>query len=64
MGVPERDRHGLPGQTRAAERLGPHTYLRYIWERAALFFGLADSTMSHDDAWRFLVLGRTSSGST
>jgi uncharacterized alpha-E superfamily protein len=51
--------HGLAGQKRAAERLGPHIYLRYIRERAALFFGLADSTMSHDDAWRFLVLGRS-----
>lgn len=51
--------HGLAGQRRAAERLGPHIYLRYIRERAALFFGLADSTMSHDDAWRFLILGRS-----
>jgi uncharacterized alpha-E superfamily protein len=51
--------HGLPGQKRAAERIGPHVYLRYIRERAALFFGLADSTMSHDDAWRFLILGRS-----
>jgi uncharacterized alpha-E superfamily protein len=51
--------HGLPGQKRATERLGPHVYLRYIRERSALFFGLADSTMSRDDAWRFLVLGRS-----
>jgi uncharacterized alpha-E superfamily protein len=51
--------HGLAGQRRAAERLGPHVYLRFIRERTALFFGLADSTMSHDDAWRFLVLGRS-----
>jgi uncharacterized alpha-E superfamily protein len=51
--------HGLAGQRRAAERLGPHVYLRYIRERAALFFGLAESTMSHDDAWRFLILGRS-----
>jgi uncharacterized alpha-E superfamily protein len=49
----------LSRQRRAAERLGPHVYLRFIRERAALFFGLADSTMSHDDAWRFLVLGRS-----
>src|SRR5580692_4813060 len=49
----------LARQRRAAERLGPHVYLRFIRERAALFFGLADSTMSHDDAWRFLVLGRS-----
>jgi len=51
--------HGLTGQQRSAERLGPHIFLRFIRERAALFFGLADSTMSHDDAWRFLVLGRS-----
>ncbi|MFY9887872.1 MAG: alpha-E domain-containing protein [Streptosporangiaceae bacterium] len=51
--------HQLAAQRRAAERLGPHVYLRFIRERAALFFGLADSTMSHDDAWRFLVLGRS-----
>jgi uncharacterized alpha-E superfamily protein len=50
---------GLPSQRSAAERLGPHVYLRSIRQRAALFFGLADSTMSHDDAWRFLVLGRS-----
>jgi uncharacterized alpha-E superfamily protein len=49
----------LPRQRRAAERLGPHVYLRFISERAALFFGLADSTMSHDDAWRFLILGQS-----
>jgi uncharacterized alpha-E superfamily protein len=51
--------HGLPGQRRTAERLGPHVYLHFIRERAALFFGLAESTMSHDDAWRFLILGRS-----
>jgi uncharacterized alpha-E superfamily protein len=48
----------LDRQRRAAERLGPHVFLRFISERAALFFGLADSTMSHDDAWRFLILGQ------
>lgn len=51
--------HSLEGQRRAAERLGPHVYLRFVRERAELFFGLADSTMSRDDAWRFLVLGRS-----
>src|ERR1700744_6081802 len=51
--------HGLAGQKRAAERLGPHVYLRYIRERSALFFGLADSTTRPDDAWRFLLLGRS-----
>jgi uncharacterized alpha-E superfamily protein len=51
--------HGLATQRRGAERLGPHVFLRFVRERAALFFGLADSTMSHDDAWRFLILGRS-----
>ncbi|MGD0556400.1 MAG: alpha-E domain-containing protein [Streptosporangiaceae bacterium] len=51
--------HGLPGQRRAAERLGPHVFLHYVRERSALFSGLADATMSHDNAWRFLVLGRS-----
>ncbi|MGO9082619.1 MAG: alpha-E domain-containing protein [Streptosporangiaceae bacterium] len=49
----------LADQAAVAERLGPHGYLGYVRERAALFFGLADSTMSRDDAWRFLVLGRS-----
>ena len=51
--------HGLAGRRRSAERLGPHVFLEFIRERAALFFGLTESTMSHDDAWWFLVLGRS-----
>lgn len=51
-------RNGLPAQRRAAGRVGPHAYLRYVRERAALFSGLADSTMSRDDGWLFLTLGR------
>jgi len=38
---------------------GPHAFFEYIKERTAILQGLADSTMSHDDGWRFLVLGRT-----
>lgn len=49
----------LPRQRKAADRLGPHSYLSFVRERAALFFGLAESTMSHDEAWRFLVLGQS-----
>jgi uncharacterized alpha-E superfamily protein len=51
-------RHSLPAQRRAAGRVGPHAYLRYVRDRAALFSGLADSTMSRDDGWQFLTLGR------
>ena len=51
--------HALPAQRRAAGRVGPHAFLRYVRERAALFSGLADSTMSRDDGWLFLTLGRS-----
>jgi uncharacterized alpha-E superfamily protein len=37
---------------------GPHAFFEYVKERTAILQGLADSTMSHDDGWRFLVLGR------
>ncbi|WP_036331773.1 alpha-E domain-containing protein [Microbispora sp. ATCC PTA-5024] len=49
----------LPAMRAGAERLGPHHYLRYVRERSAMFFGLADGTMSRDDGWRFIVLGRS-----
>ncbi|HTJ72880.1 MAG TPA: alpha-E domain-containing protein [Actinospica sp.] len=51
--------HALPGQRKAAGRLGPYAYLRFVRERAALFSGLADSTMSRDDGWLFLTAGRS-----
>lgn len=40
---------------------GPVTerHLSWVRERAALVSGIADSTMSHDEAWDFLVLGRS-----
>ncbi|MFP5417359.1 MAG: alpha-E domain-containing protein [Actinomycetes bacterium] len=43
-------------------RLGPPDgtarHLSWARERAILIAGIADSTMSHDEAWDFLVLGR------
>jgi uncharacterized alpha-E superfamily protein len=39
-------------------RLGPHVFLRGIRDRAALFAGLTDATMSRSDPWRFVALGR------
>jgi uncharacterized alpha-E superfamily protein len=48
----------LPGERRAAQRRGPDGFLAFIRRRAALFAGYVDSTMSRDDGWRFLVLGR------
>ncbi|MFE0462896.1 alpha-E domain-containing protein [Kitasatospora sp. NPDC058965] len=51
--------HQLAEQRQVARRTGPHVYLGLVRRRAALFFGLADSTMSRDDGWRFVVLGRS-----
>lgn len=48
--------HGLPSVT---ERRGLHTFFAWVKERAALMAGLADSTMSRDEGWHFLALGRT-----
>ncbi|WP_370095144.1 alpha-E domain-containing protein [Streptacidiphilus sp. MAP12-20] len=51
--------HQLAAQQLAARRTGPHAYLGLVRRRAALFSGLVDSTMSRDDGWRFVVLGRS-----
>ncbi|OLB65833.1 MAG: hypothetical protein AUI10_05145 [Actinobacteria bacterium 13_2_20CM_2_72_6] len=51
--------HTLPSRRRAAERLGPTLFLSFVRERAAVLAGLAESTMSRDEAWRFLALGRS-----
>jgi uncharacterized alpha-E superfamily protein len=51
--------HGLPAQVKTASGLGPHSFFRFVKERAAMMAGLAGSTMARDDGWRFLVLGRS-----
>jgi uncharacterized alpha-E superfamily protein len=51
--------NALADQQRYARLVGPHEFLSYVEDRAAMFAGLADSTMSRDDGWRFLVLGRS-----
>ena len=38
---------------------GAYTFFRWVKERTAMFAGLAESTMSRDDGWRFLLLGRS-----
>ena len=50
--------NAVPERQRAAKRVGPSLFFSFVEERAAMFAGLADSTMSRDDGWRFLVLGR------
>ena len=51
--------NGLAERVRAARRLGPHEFFSYVETRAAMFAGLADSTLSRDDGYRFLLLGRS-----
>ena len=46
------------GRAVAAEQ-GSYAFFRWVKERAAMFAGLAESTMSRDDGWRFLLLGRS-----
>jgi uncharacterized alpha-E superfamily protein len=36
----------------------PSLFFRFVKERAAFFVGLTDMTMSRDESWRFLTLGR------
>ena len=50
--------NAVPERQRAAKRVGPGLFFSFVEDRAAMFAGLADSTMSRDDGWRFLVLGR------
>ncbi|MGW4534005.1 alpha-E domain-containing protein [Nocardia sp. NPDC004340] len=51
--------NGLAAAERAARALGPHEFCHYITDRAAMFVGLSDSTLSRDDGYRFLLLGRS-----
>ncbi|MCX2965863.1 alpha-E domain-containing protein [Gordonia aquimaris] len=51
--------NGLNDAERRARRLGPHEFLSYVKNRAAMFAGLADATLSHDDGYRYLLLGRS-----
>jgi len=47
----------LPDRQTAAERVGPHLFLRHVRQRAAMLVGLIDATASRDDGRRFLELG-------
>jgi uncharacterized alpha-E superfamily protein len=51
--------NALPGMISRVAGGSPHAFFAYVKERAAILAGLADSTMSRDDGWRFLVLGRS-----
>jgi uncharacterized alpha-E superfamily protein len=45
--------------TKVVRRSRPHSFFTWVRERAAAFNGAADATISRDEAWHFLVLGRS-----
>ena len=51
--------YAIGDEVRKATTMGPHGFFRYVKERASIISGLADSTLSRDDGWRFLILGRS-----
>lgn len=48
----------LPEQRRRADRFGPHGFFSWVRESTAIMSGLVDTTMSRDESWTFLTLGR------
>ncbi|HEX8497397.1 MAG TPA: alpha-E domain-containing protein [Actinomycetales bacterium] len=46
-----------PGRQPGTRR--PHLFFDWVRERVAVFGGIADSSMSRDQPWHFLVLGRS-----
>ncbi|MEV6345775.1 alpha-E domain-containing protein [Actinoplanes sp. NPDC051851] len=50
--------HGLGRAQRQVESQGVHAFFRWVRDRSAVMAGLTDATMSRDEGWRFLVLGR------
>ncbi|MDT5040688.1 MAG: hypothetical protein QOE51_1673, partial [Actinoplanes sp.] len=51
--------HGLQNARRRVEQQGVHSFFRWVRERCAVMAGLTDATMSRDEGWLFLVLGRS-----
>lgn len=49
----------LPSQVERARQVGPDQFLSFVRAKGAEFHGLADSTMSRDEGWLFLMLGRS-----
>lgn len=44
--------------TRESFRVEPHRFYQHVKENAHLFQGLTDSTMTHEQGWQFLQVGR------
>jgi uncharacterized alpha-E superfamily protein len=48
----------LAERRRRADRFGPHGFFQWVRDRTAILSGLVDTTMSRDESWLFLTLGR------
>jgi uncharacterized alpha-E superfamily protein len=51
--------HGMAGARQRIEERGVHPFFQWVRERCSVLAGLADATMSRDEGWQFLVLGRS-----
>ncbi|RIV41526.1 alpha-E domain-containing protein [Micromonospora radicis] len=51
--------HALPTTRRQVEQQGMNAFFRWVRDRCSVLAGLADATMSRDESWHFLVLGRS-----
>jgi uncharacterized alpha-E superfamily protein len=51
--------NALPTQVGVGRQVGPYAFFRYVRERSAVINGITDSSMIRDDAWWYLVLGRS-----
>jgi uncharacterized alpha-E superfamily protein len=49
----------VPQEAVMAAAEAPHAFFGWVKRRAAMLAGIAEATLSHDDGWRFLVLGRS-----
>ncbi|WP_027342629.1 alpha-E domain-containing protein [Hamadaea tsunoensis] len=50
---------GLADARDRIDRRGVHPFFQWVRERCCVLAGLADTTMSRDEGWLFLVLGRS-----
>jgi uncharacterized alpha-E superfamily protein len=51
----------LDARGASGDEMGPHEFFRFarlVRERVAIADGIADATMSRDDGWQFMLLGR------
>jgi uncharacterized alpha-E superfamily protein len=51
--------HGIANARQRIDERGVHNFFRWVRDRCSVLAGVADATMSRDEGWLFLVLGRS-----